>query len=90
MMDEPNRPSIVATKKNIERPPPMAIAFLLRSNQQEARKQMPLIANMLRNAPRLISSSFCQVRPVSTSTMFRQTRLVTTVQTNIASSEPTR
>ncbi len=37
-MDEPNRPSIVATKKNIERPPPMAIAFLLRSNQQGGQK----------------------------------------------------
>lgn len=54
---EPNSPSIVATRKNIVNPPPSAIEFLLRLNQQDARKQMPLMANMTRKAPKLTSRS---------------------------------
>ena len=55
---DPNSPSMVATRKNIFSPPPSAIECLLRLNQQEARKQIPLMANITRNAPRLMSSSF--------------------------------
>lgn len=47
----PNKPSIVATKKNIEMPPPMAIERLLLSNQQEVRKLMPAIANSDKKDP---------------------------------------
>ena len=49
---EPNNPSIVATKKNIFNPPPKLIEYLLLLNQQDARKEIPLIPNIVRNAPK--------------------------------------
>ena len=46
---EPNIPMIVATTKYILIPPPTAIAYLLRLNQADARKQMPANVNMVTN-----------------------------------------
>ena len=54
---EPNSPNIVATRKNILSPPPILIEYFERLNQQDAKNDIPLNANIVTNAPTLSNIS---------------------------------
>ena len=86
---EPNKPSIVATRKNMLKPPPKAIERLLLSNQQEVKKLIPEMANNVMKAPRFNKINSPYVSSVTDgSTKAKHMQLVIVVAHIIKNKEP--
>ena len=88
---EPNKPRIVDTRKNILIPPPIPIEYFDLLNQQEVKKDMPLIANNVMKAPKLRRAR--EDSEISTPVILKieqHIKLVAVVSKNIPNRELTR